>query len=66
MSGTVLEIMRRRPAEYEAGRQYARAIEKHFDEAERLLREGKPDAAERIAKGAAILRIDARYELRGE
>jgi hypothetical protein len=66
MSGTVLEIMRRPPAEVEAARQYARAVERHFAEAERLVIEGKPEAAERIAKGAVALRMDARYEVRVE
>lgn len=61
---TVLEIMHRPSVEYEAARQYARAVERHFDDAQRLVREGKPDAAERIAKGAVILRDLARYELR--
>lgn len=51
-------------AKHEAGRQYAQAVERHFDHAHRLLVEGKPDEAERIAKGAAILRLDARGELR--
>lgn len=51
-------------AKHEAGRQYAQAVERHFDEAHRLLIEGKPDEAERIAKGAAALRMDARFELR--
>lgn len=63
---TVVELFRRPNAEYEAARQYARAVERHFDEAQRLIREGKPDAAERIAKGAAALRMDARYELRAD
>jgi hypothetical protein len=66
VSGTGLAILRRPPAEYEAARQYGRAVERHFAAAQRLLAEGDPDAAERIAKGAAALRIDARYELRGE
>ena len=61
---TVAELLRRPNAEYEAAKQYARAVERHFDLAQRLIVEGQPDAAERIAKGAAALRMDARFELR--
>lgn len=61
---TPAELLQRPNAEYEAARQYAQAVERHFDEAQRLVAEGKPDAAERIAKGAVELRMLARYELR--
>lgn len=40
----------------EASRTYDRAIEQHFELAHRLLAEGKPDEAEKVAKGAALLR----------
>jgi hypothetical protein len=63
---TVTDMLHRPSAEYEAAKQYARAVERHFDTAHRLVCEGKPDAAERIAKGAAALRMDARYELKVE
>ena len=63
---TVAELLQRPDAKYEAAKQYARAVEHHFDEAQRLVREGYPDAAECIAKAAAALRLDARYELRGD
>lgn len=61
---TVADLLRRPDARLEAGRQYARAVKRHFRDAERLLRWNQPDAAERIAKGAAALRMDARMELR--
>jgi hypothetical protein len=63
---TVTDMLHRPNAEYEAAKQYARAVERHFDEAQRLVTEGKPDAAERIAKAAVALRMDAHYELKVE
>jgi hypothetical protein len=60
----VSDLIRRPPAEYEAARQYAQAVERHFDHAHRLVIEGKVDEAERIARGAVALRMDARYEVR--
>ena len=47
----------------EARRQYDRAVERHFVAAHRLVIEGKPDEAERIAKAACALRMDAHFEL---
>lgn len=61
---TVDDLIRRPTADEEAARQYAKAVERHFDDANWLLRNGQPDAAERIAKGAAALRMDARFEVR--
>lgn len=46
-----------------AGRTYNRAIAEHFDLAHRLLVAGKPDEAERVAKGAALLRWFAASEV---
>lgn len=66
MSGTLLEIMRRKPAEYEAGRQYAQAVERAFDKADWLVAQGKPDEAEEVADAAAELRWRAHMELRAE
>ena len=53
---TPVELIRDLRAEYEARRQYDRAVERHFIEAHRLVIEGKPDRAEAVAKAAAILR----------
>lgn len=64
---TIAELFGRdERALYEAQRMYDRAVEHHFIEAHRLVIEGKPDAAERIAKGAVALRQDAHFELRAE
>lgn len=63
---TPSELVLDQRATHAARTQYARAVERHFDTAHRLVCEGNPDAAERIAKGAVALRMDARYELRGE
>lgn len=54
---TPLEILLRKdePAR-NAKHTYDRAIESHFALAHRLLVEGKPDDAEKVAKGAALLR----------
>lgn len=60
----VAELLRRPTADEAAAYQYARAVERHFAAAHRLVRAGKPAAAERIARGAAALRTEARYELR--
>ena len=61
---TPVELIRDLRAEYEARRQYDRAVERHFIEAHRLVIEGKPDRAEAVAKAAAILRLDAHDEVR--
>ncbi len=58
------DLIRRPDAREEAGRQYARAVERHFNRAERLLRWNQTEAADRVAKGAVALRMDARFELR--
>lgn len=63
---TIPELLARPVAEEEAARQYARAVEHHFDTANRLVAAGKPDAAEDVARAAVAPRIDARYELRVE
>lgn len=60
----VAQLLRDQRAAYEARRTYDRAVERHFVAAHRLLEAGQPDAAERIAKGAVALRMDAHYELR--
>jgi len=54
---TPLEILLRNdaPARH-AKRTYDRAVRSHFDLAQRLLVQGKPDEAEKVAKGAALLR----------
>lgn len=49
-------------AEHAARVTYDRAVERHFAQAYRLARTD-PAAAERIARGAVALRMDARYEL---
>lgn len=46
-----------------AKRTYDRAIRDHFNRAHRLLVEGKPDDAERVAKAAALLRWFAASEV---
>jgi hypothetical protein len=60
---TVNAMLRDLRALREARRIYDRAVERHFVQAHRLVAEGKPDAAERVAKGAAALRVDAHCEL---
>ena len=61
---TPVDLLRDMRAAYEARRTYDKAVERHFVNAHRLVQQGKPDAAERIAKGAVALRMDAHYELR--
>lgn len=54
---TPLEILLRDDAPAKAAkRTYDRAIAGHFELAHRLLVQGEPDEAERVAKGAALLR----------
>ena len=57
------QFLANRAATAHARRQYRLAISRHFDEAHRLVRQGDPDGAERMAKGAAILRWFADTEL---
>jgi hypothetical protein len=60
---TPIELLRDVRAAYEARRTYDRAVERHFVMAHRLVQAGEPERAERIAKGAVALRMDAHYEL---
>lgn len=60
---TVTELLRDMRAEHAARITYARAVTRHFIEAERLAK-SDPEAAVRIARGAVALRMDAKYELR--
>lgn len=46
-----------------AKRTYDRAIRDHFNLAHRLLVQGKPDEAEKVAKAAALLRWFAASEV---
>lgn len=48
--------VRRYEPQDEAKRTYDRAVRAHFNLAHRLLVQGKPDEAERVAKAAALLR----------
>lgn len=63
---TVAELMRSpsQIAARRAERTYNRAIAEHFADAHRLLIAGKPDEAERVARGAALLRQLAYLEVR--
>jgi hypothetical protein len=58
--------MHRPSVEYAAAEQYAKAVERHFDAAQELVRQGKIADAEEVAKGAVILRDLVRHELKVE
>ena len=59
---TVAELLRDMRAEHAARVTYDRAVERHFVVAHKLAKTD-PDAAERIARGAVALRMDAGFEL---
>lgn len=60
---TAAELLRDMRAEYEARKQYRRAVDSHFRHA-KAIAISDPRASIAIARGAAILRMDARAELR--
>ena len=59
---TFLETIK--DATLEAGEQYARGVERLFDKAQALVAKGELEDAELVAKIAAKVRMDARFELR--
>ena len=62
MSGSAVDLLRDMRAEHAARVTYDKAVERHFALAFKLARTD-PRAAERIARGAVALRMDARCEL---
>ena len=60
---TVTELLRDMRAEHSARITYARAVTRHFIEAERLAK-SDPRKSLDVARAAVALRMDARYELR--